>query len=215
MLLGENERAIESFNAYREKLETQDPPHEWVKTDAELFWRTALCMEALQDTSLLPQIAENYKRAVQLDPDDERSIGGLALSNHKLGRYAEAAVEFEKLVVKHPDESRYLFNASLPYMQLNNDEKAVEYLMRAAENDTTESQTYRERGYKLSAPRLIKMQRTGEAQAAYRWLMDKEPNVCDHLKWYGFTLFTVKRYAEAAPHLRRAYRCFESLGGDA
>jgi tetratricopeptide (TPR) repeat protein len=215
MLLNEYSRAIESFALYRSKLEAQNPPHEWVAADAELFWRTAVCMEALQDSTLIPQIAENYRRAVQLDPDDERSIAGLALSNHKLGRYAEAAVEFEKLVVKHPNESRILFNASLPYMQLNNDEKAVEYLLRAAENDTTVSQTYRERGYKLAAPRLIKMQRIADAQKAYKWLIEREPNVCDHRQWYGFTLFSVKDYAGAAPQLQRAYKCFETLGGDA
>lgn len=214
MLLGQYQQAIEAFDAYKQALESEDPPHEWGKSDAEVFWRTAMCMEALNDSTLLPQIAENYKRAVQLDPDDERSIGGLALANHKLGRYAEAAVEFEKLVVKHPDESRYLFNASLPYMQLGNDEKAVEYLMRAAENDTTEAQTYRERGYKLAAPRLIKMQQYAKAQEAYKWLIQREPDVCDHREWYGFTLFSAKKYADAAPYLKTAYKCFVSRGGD-
>lgn len=214
MLLGEYDKAIASFNEYKKKLEAENLPHEWVKADAEVYWRTAVCMESLNDSTLLPQIAENYRRAVQIDPDDERSIGGLALADHKLGRFAEAAVEFEKLVVKHPNESRFLFNASLPYMQLGNDEKAVEYLMRAAENDTSASQTYRERGYKLAAPRLIKMQRMAEAQTAYKWLIDKEPDVCDHRQWYGFTLFSAKKYAEAAPQLRRAYKCFESQGGD-
>lgn len=214
MLLNQYPQAIEAFNAYKHALDTQDPPHEWVKSDAEVYWRTAVCLEAMNDSTLLPQIMENYRRAVQLDPDDERSIGGLALSNHKLGRYAEAAVEFEKLVVKHPDESRYLFNASLPYMQLGNDEKAVEYLMRAAENDTTEAQTYRERGYKLAAPRLVKMQEYAKAMEAYKWLTQREPDVCDHRQWYGFTLFSAKRYADAAPYLKTAYRCFEGRGGD-
>jgi tetratricopeptide (TPR) repeat protein len=139
----------------------------------------------------------------------------LALSLHKLGRYAEAAVEFEKLVVKHPDDARYLFNASLPYMQLENNEKAVEYLMRAAENDTTTAESYRERGYKLAGPRLIKMSRTSEAQKCYQWLIEQEPDVCDHRQWYAFTLFAAKNYTAAAPHLQRAYRCFEQLNKDA
>jgi len=213
MLLGENQKAIDAFTAYRTALESQTPPHQWTKDDAELFWRTATCMEALNDTSYLPQIAENYKRAVQLDPTNERAIGGLALAYHKLGRYAEAAVEFEKLVVGHPEESRYLFNASLPYMQLENNEKAVEYLLRAAEADTSADQGYRERGYKLAAPRLIKMQRLAEAQRCYKWLINREPNVCDHYQWYGYTLFASKNFAAAAEPLRKAYRCFEQLGG--
>ena len=213
MLLGQNQVAIDAFTSYRQALESDSPPHQWSKDDAELFWRTAVCMEALNDTSYLPQIAENYKRAVQLDPDNERAIGGLALAYHKLGRYAEAAVEFEKLVVKHPDESRYLFNASLPYMQLDNNEKAVEYLLRAAENDTTAEQSYKDKAYKLAAPRLIKMQRLAEAQTCYKWLINRDPNVCDNYQWYGYTLFAAKNFAAAADPLRKAYRCFESLKG--
>jgi tetratricopeptide (TPR) repeat protein len=214
MLLGRYEEAIDGFEAYRKLLENADPPHDWTKKDAELFWRTAMCMESVGDTTLLPKIVENYRRAVQLDPDDERSIGGLALALHKLGRYAEAAVEFEKLVVRHPNEARYLFNASLPYMQLNNNEKAVEYLMRAAEDDTTAAETYRERGYKLAGPRLIKMGRTAEARECYQWLVKREPDVCDHRQWYAFTFFAAKNYTAAAPHLQRAYRCFEQLDKD-
>ena len=210
MLLGQYDKAIEAFTSYRKRLEAEQPPHAWVAADAELFWRTAMCMEAVKDSSLMPQIAENYRRAVELDPNDERSVGGLALTYHKLGRYAEAAVEYEKLVVRYPNDSRHLFNASLPYMQLDNNEKAVEYLLRAAEGDTTAGKVYMERGYKLAAPRLIKMQRLPEAQKCYRWLMDREPDVCDHRQWFGFTLFAAKDYAGAVPVLQRAYKCFES-----
>lgn len=210
MLLGQYDKAIEAFTGYRRTLDSMQPPHVYVAGDAELFWRTAMCMEALKDSSYEQQIADNYRRAVELDPNDERSIGGLALAYHKLGRYAEAAVEYEKLIVKHPTDSRNLFNASLPYMQLNNNEKAVEYLLRAAENDTTAGKVYEERGYKLAAPRLIKMMRTADAQKCYRWLMDREPEVCDHRQWYGFTLFAAKDYAGAVPVLQRAYKCFEA-----
>ena len=210
MLLGQYDKAIDAFASYRKKLEDAQPPHEWVAADAELFWRTAICMESKKDSTLMPQIADNYRRAVDLDPKDERSIGGLALAYHKLGRYAEAAVEYEKLIVRHPTDSRHLFNASLPYMQLNNNEKAVEYLLRAAENDTTAGKIYLERGYKLAAPRLVKMQRFADAQKCYRWLMEREPDVCDHRQWYGFTFFAVKDYAGAIPVLQKAYKCFES-----
>lgn len=210
MLLGQHAKAMESFERYKQHLE-QDPQRERKKEDAEVYWRLAVCMEALEDTTLMPRIAENYRRAVQLDPADDRSVGGLALTYHKLGRYAEAAVEFEKLVVANPNDSRHLFNASLPYMQLENNEKAVEYLLRAAQNDTTASQGYRERGYKLAAPRLVKMQRLADAQTAYKWLVDREPSVCDHHQWLGYTYFAGRNYSAALPHLKRAYRCFEQL----
>jgi tetratricopeptide (TPR) repeat protein len=209
MLLGQHDKAIEAFIAYRKKLDESQPPHQWVSADAELFWRTAMCMEATKDSSLLPRIAENYRRVVELDPSDERSIGGLALTYHKLGRYAEAAVEYEKLVVRYPNDSRHLFNASLPYMQLDNTEKAVEYLLRAAESDTTSGKIYQDRGYKLAAPRLVKMQHLSDAQKCYRWLMEREPDVCDHRQWFGFTLFAAKDYTGAVPVLQRAYKCFE------
>ncbi|HUU44684.1 MAG TPA: tetratricopeptide repeat protein [Acidobacteriota bacterium] len=209
MLLGNYAGAVSAFNAYRTALENAQPPHRWVAADAELFWRTAVCLEATKDSTLMPQVAANYERAVELDPNDERSIGGLALALHRLGRYLEAAVEFEKLVVRYPDDSRTLFNASLPYLQTENNEKAVEYLLRAATNDTTAESRYRARAYKLSGPRLIKMQRNADAKMAYRWLVENEPDVCDHYQWYGFTLFAEKNYAGAVPHLRRAYQCNE------
>jgi tetratricopeptide (TPR) repeat protein len=213
MLLSQYDKAIEAFQRYVTYLEQQSPPHEWKKEDAEVYWRLANCMEALNDSTYLPRIVENYKRAVQLDATDERSVGGLALAYHKVGRYAEAAVEFEKLVVAHPNDARHLFNAALPYMQLENNEKAVELLLRTAQDDTTSGQSYRERAYKLSAPRLIKMQRIADAQTAYKWLVDREPDVCDHYQWLGFTYFANRNYSAALPHLKRAYRCFEQLNG--
>ncbi|MBI3872640.1 MAG: tetratricopeptide repeat protein [candidate division Zixibacteria bacterium] len=212
MLLGHYDSAITAFNAYRAAREKATPPQQWVKSDAELFWRTATCMEALKDSTLLPQIADNYRRAVDLDPDDDRAIGGLALAYHKLGRYAEAAVEFEKLVVRHPNDTRTLFNAALPYLQSDNNEKAVEYLMRAAASDTTADLTFRFRAYKLAAPRLVKMQHSEDAQAAYKLLVAREPDNCENQKWYGYSFFVQKNYSPAIPPLRRAYQCYTSSG---
>lgn len=209
MLLGNYVEAITAFRDYRAALEAATPPHQWTAGDAELFFRTAVCMEAAKDSSLMPEVAANYERAVELDPKDERAINGLALALHRLGRYLEAAVEFEKLVVTYPDDSRILFNAALPYLQTDNNEKAVEYLLRAAANDTTSDDRYRARAYKLAGPRLIKMQRNADAKMAYRWLVDNEPDVCDHYQWFGFTLFAEKNYSGAVPHLRRAYQCYE------
>jgi tetratricopeptide (TPR) repeat protein len=212
MLLGHYQEAITAFVDYRQARETADPPQPWVVADAELFWRTAMCMEALKDSALLPQIADNYRRAAELDPNDDRSIGGLALTLHKLGRYTEAAVEFEKLVVRYPNDARTLFNAALPYLQSDNNEKAVEYLMRSAASDTSAEAAFRSKAYKLAGPRLIKMQRIPEAQTAYKWLMDREPNVCEHMQWYGFTYFSQKNYSAAVPALRRAIKCWEATG---
>ncbi|MEW5702436.1 MAG: tetratricopeptide repeat protein [Candidatus Zixiibacteriota bacterium] len=212
MLLGHYQEAIAAFDAYRQARESADPPQPWTASDAELFWRTAVCMEALKDSTLLPQIVDNYRRAAELDPNDDRSIGGLALSLHKLGRYAEAAVEFEKLVVRHTDDARTLFNAALPYLQSDNNEKAVEYLLRSAASDTTADASFRLKAYKLVGPRLIKMQRVADAQTAYKWLMEREPGVCDHVQWSGFTYFAQKNYPAAVPVLRRALKCFEATG---
>jgi tetratricopeptide (TPR) repeat protein len=209
MLLKNYADAITAFQAYRAALEAADPPHEWTLADAEVFWRTASCMEATGDSALWPQVAENYRRAIELDPDDERSINQLGLTLHRMGRYLEAAVEFEKLVVRHPEDAQILFNASLPYLQSDNNEKAVELLLRAAESDTTAENRYRARAYKLSGPRLIRMQRISDAQKAYRWLVQNEPEMCEHKQWLGFTLFAQKNYSGCIQYLRRAYQCNE------
>lgn len=210
VFLGNYQKAVEAFTSYRQARDAEQPQYQWSKSDAEVFWRTAECLEALKDTALLSQIAENYRRAVELDPDNDRSIGALAITLQKLGQYTEAAVEFQKLVQKNSGDARTLFNASLPYLQTDNNDKAVDLLMQAAAADTTADNTYRSKAYKLAGPRLIKLGRTADAQKAYQWLVDHEPGNCENLQWLGYALFSQKRYAEAVAPLRRAYQCFES-----
>jgi len=210
VFLGNYQKAVEAFASYRQARDAEQPPYQWSKSDAEVFWRTAECLEALKDTTLLSQIADNYRRAVELDPDNDRSVGSLAITLQKLGQYTEAAVEFQKLVQKNSGDARTLFNASLPYLQSDNNEKAVDLLMQAAAADTTADNTYRSKAYKLAGPRLIKLGRTADAQKAYQWLVDHEPGNCEHRQWLGFAFFSQKRYCEAIPLLRRAYECAEA-----
>lgn len=209
-LLGNHQAAIDAFQKYRQLREAEAPPYLWTREDAELFSRMARSMEALKDSSLALQIAENYKRAGELNPEDPDIVGKQAMALHTAERYPEAAVEFEKLVQKSPDDPRVLFNASLPYLKMQNNGRAVELLMRAAELDTTSDAAYRGRAYKISGPILVNLGRLADAQKAYKWLMDHEPGVCDHLQWYAFTYFGQKQYQSAMPHLKRAYQCFES-----
>ncbi len=210
MLLNNYQAAIDAFVKYRELRDAEDPPYQWTKSDAELFWRTAVCMEALKDTSLALQIAENYRRAAELDPEDTRSVGGQAMALYNADRYPEAAVEFEKLVQSSPNDPRVLFNASLPYLKMQNNGRAVELLLKAAEVDTSAEASYRGRAYKIAGPILIKLGRPAEAQKCYRWLVEREPDVCDHRQWYGFSLFSTRDYIAALPHLKRAYDCLKS-----
>ena len=209
-LLNNHQAAIDAFVKYRQLREVENPPYQWKKEDAELFSQTAASMEALKDSSLSLQIAENYKRAVELNPDDTRSVSGQAMALYNGGRYPEAAVEFEKLVQSAPTDARVFFNASLPYLKMQNNDRAVELLLRAAEFDTSAEALYKGRAYKIVGPILIKLGRTTEAQKSYRWLVDREPDVCDHRQWYGFSLFSTKDYASALPHLKRAYECLKT-----
>lgn len=208
-LLGNHQAAIEAFQKYRELREAEVPPYQWTKEDADLFLQMAASMEALKDTSLAQQIAENRRRASDLDPENPTSISGLAMALYNAGRYPEAAVEFEKLVQISPSDARVLFNSSLPYLKMQNNARAVELLLKAAEFDTSADDSYRGKAYKISGPILVNLGRAAEAQKAYKWLMDHEPGVCDHLQWYGFTYFGQKQYQPAIPHLKRAYDCFE------
>ena len=52
MLKGNYAEAAEAFGQYRIALENSDPPHEWTKSDAELFWRTAACLNETKDSTV-------------------------------------------------------------------------------------------------------------------------------------------------------------------
>lgn len=209
-LLENHQAAIDAYTKYRQLREAENPPYQWTKADAELFSQTAASMEALKDSSLSLQIAENYKRAAELNPDDPQLVSKKAMAYYNADRYPEAAVEFEKLVQLSPNDARVFFNAALPYLKMQNNDRAVELLLKAAELDTAADASYRSRAYKIAGPILIKVGRTTEAQKCYRWLVDREPDVCDHRQWFGFSLFSTKDYAGALPHLKRAYDCLKS-----
>lgn len=209
-LLNNHQAAIDAYVKYRQLREVENPPYQWTKTDAELFSQTAASMEALKDSSLTMQIAENYKRAAELNPDDPQLVSKKAMAYYNAERYPEAAVEFEKLVQLSTTDARVFFNAALPYLKMQNNDRAVELLLKAAELDTSTDASYRGRAYKIAGPILIKVGRTTEAQKCYRWLVDREPDVCDHRQWFGFSLFSTKDYAGALPHLKRAYECLKA-----
>ena len=209
-LLNNHQAAIDAYTKYRQLREAETPPYQWKKEDGELFSQTAASMEALKDSSLALQIAENYKRAAELNPSDPQLVSKQAMALYSADRYPEAAVEFEKLVQAAPTDARVFFNASLPYLKMQNNDRAVELLMKAAELDTTSDASYKGRAYKIVGPILIKQGRTTEAQKCYRWLVDREPDICDHRQWYGFSLFSTKDYTGALPHLKRAYECLST-----
>lgn len=209
-LLNNHQAAIDAYKKYRQLREAETPPYQWTKDDAELFSQTAASMEALKDSSLALEIAENYKKAAELNPSDPQLVSKQAMALYTAERYPEAAVEFEKLVQVAPTDARVFFNASLPYLKMQNNDRAVELLLKAAELDTSADASYRGRAYKIAGPILIKVGRTTEAQKCYRWLVEREPDVCDHRQWFGFSLFSTKDYAGALPHLKRAYDCLKA-----
>lgn len=209
-LLNNHQAAIDAYKKYRQLREAETPPYQWTKEDAELFSQTAASMEALKDSSLALEIADNYKRAAELNPSDPQLVSKQAMALYTAERYPEAAVEFEKLVQVAPTDARVFFNASLPYLKMQNNDRAVELLLKAAELDTSSDASYRGRAYKIAGPILIKVGRTTEAQKCYRWLVEREPDVCDHRQWFGFSLFSTKDYAGALPHLKRAYDCLKT-----
>lgn len=209
-LLNNHQAAIDAYTKYRQLREAETPPYQWTKEDAELFSQTAASMEALKDSSLALQIADNYKRAAELNPSDPQLVSKQAMALYSADRYPEAAVEFEKLVQAAPTDARVFFNASLPYLKMQNNDRAVELLLKAAELDTSSDASYKTRAYKIVGPILIKVGRTTEAQKCYRWLVEREPDICDHRQWYGFSLFSTKDYASALPHLKRAYECLST-----
>lgn len=85
---------------------------------------------------------DRYMAETKSGKPEEINLRGALLSN--LERYDEAAAVYEKLIVEHPQEKKYLMNAVAAYQQAGQDEKAAELLSKAqAGGGLTDASQYR------------------------------------------------------------------------
>jgi tetratricopeptide (TPR) repeat protein len=120
-LNGQNQEAIDKFNACLLKDEQDDAAH------------FALAQIYL-NLNNLEQASVHTKRASEIDPKNEHYQSELAFMYVELKKYDEAISVFEKLLKKAPNNQSYYAGESECYAKLGNVKKGIELLTRMENN---------------------------------------------------------------------------------
>jgi len=78
---------------------------------------------------------EQYKRAIQLDPESVESYSNLAWLYVRMKKYDKAVVIFKKALDLQPDNLNSLNNLGWLHVMMEKDEEALEYFMKALKLD--------------------------------------------------------------------------------
>ncbi|MBN2458752.1 tetratricopeptide repeat protein [Candidatus Woesearchaeota archaeon] len=107
------------------------------KNDPEFYYMTGNAF-AIKD-EYWPAV-EQYKKALSLDPLNEKAMNNLAFMLNKLGKYAQAALELEKLIGINPENPSYHYDYAINLVleikktgqgKIEDIEKAIEELRKA------------------------------------------------------------------------------------
>jgi Flp pilus assembly protein TadD len=136
-------RLADAINSYRAAAQ-QDP------TYFEAYYNLAV---ALAESGNLPGAIDAYRSALAIRPDSLDAGYNLALVFRDSGDYGKATSEFEKLLEKHPNDTRsHLALGNLYAQQLHQPAKARAHYLKVLENDPHNPQAANIRFWLTSNP---------------------------------------------------------------
>jgi tetratricopeptide (TPR) repeat protein len=127
-ILRAHERYAEARGYYARAIALLDKP---VKENWALFYSRGVCNERLKDW---PGAEADFKRALELSPDESLVLNYLGYSWVDQGRNLKTAMDYIRKAVKlKPDDGYYVDSLGWAYFRLGNIPGAVEQLERAVE----------------------------------------------------------------------------------
>ena len=140
---------------------------------------------------------DNYERALELNPNSERAMWGVAKEWFKHQRYQDALGLYDKLLVMNPDKKSYQLNKSVCLTNLHRYDEAEQILFRLNYEDADD----------LNVVRVLAWALTGDgkyeqAGRLYDQLMAEENPADGDFLNYGFYLWFTGKVDEAANSFR-------------
>ena len=144
----------------------------------------------------------DYRRALELNPDSEQAMWGLAREVFGKEKYDEALELYDKLLAINPDKKLYLLNKSVCLTNLRRYDEAEQILFRLNYEDSDNLNVARVLAWALTCDGKYE-----QAGRLYDQLMAVDVPASGDLLNYGFYLWFNDRIDEAAS-------CFRSYGKD-
>ena len=144
---------------------------------------------------------EDYERALEIDPENERALAGHARNRFKAKDYEGALETYEHLLLKYPEKKSYMLNKAVCQVNLEDYEEAQKVLYQLNYEHPEDMSVAHVLAWSLTSDG-----KTEQAENLYRQLMAQEtPDPSDFLN-YGYSLWLQGRVNEAAEQLRKYAR---------
>jgi tetratricopeptide (TPR) repeat protein len=115
-------------------------------TRSEYFLRRAYCRERMGD---LAEAVKDYQRGLVIDPDSDWARENLAAGLFLLSRHREAAVQWQELTERHPNEGENFAWLGLAHSRVGNDDQAAAAFDKALELGVTRAAVLYDAGVTL------------------------------------------------------------------
>lgn len=150
---------------------------------------------------------KDYARVLDIDPDNERALVGMAREAFSKGAYEEANNYYEDLLSQHPEKKGYMLNRAVCLTHMEEYEEALKLLYERyyeePENDAVN---------RALAWTLVCSQRLEEAAKLYQELIGREQATSEDFLNQGYCLWLQGKVVEAAESFRKS---LELSGGNA
>ncbi len=161
--------------------------------------------------------AEEFQKAIDLDPQDVRAYTNLAFCLRKTGRQAEAFALFQRAITLNPTDANTRKNLAASYIDMARGEakekrfvEAIALYEKAAELDTTVADTQFEQANAYSEAAqaesiaVAKRQYYDKAVTLYKRVLERSPDNIDATFNLGTAYLAMDNLDEALPLLQKA-----------
>lgn len=141
---------------------------------------------------------EDYERALEIDPENERALAGHARNRFKAKDYEGALETYEHLLLSYPEKKSYMLNKAVCQVNMEDYEEAQKVLYQLNYEHPEDMTVAHVLAWSLTSDGKME-----QAENLYRQLMAQEvPDPSDFLN-YGYSLWLQGRINEAAEQLRK------------
>ena len=141
---------------------------------------------------------EDYERALEIDPENERALAGHARNRFKAKDYEEALKTYEHLLLNYPEKKSYMLNKAVCQVNMEDYEEAQKVLYQLNYEHPEDMSVAHVLAWSLTCDGKLE-----QAENLYRQLIAQEAPVPSDFLNYGYSLWLQGRINEAAEQLRK------------
>jgi len=145
-------------------------------------------------------LKEDYEKALELAPDNERALAGYARLMFRKANYNEAADVYERLLLLYPENSNYMLNRAVCLVNTEEYESALKILFQMNYESPDDDRVLRVLAWALTCDGKLE-----QADNIFRQLIKMEKSHSSDYQNYGYCLWLMGHIKESAESFRKYF----------